>query len=1656
MQKTVIDFSTVLLLCIDLTTIATSQIVFQVAPASQAIVYGQDLLLNCSVVNLTSLGKEGLSIQWNLNQNLASQRTSIFPNGTLLVPSVTENDLGNYTCIVLDSRASVILESPPAVVFHAFIRMFEVNPTPVRAIEGETVSFDCITGQSAPDPEIFWERNGERFTGGDQHNATYGGYSFNSLIKQYTMKLLLQASTDLDGDFNCVARNPVLKIDVHSVKVLLQTEELQSAPYVLNDLFKSEIITPEGQPMVIACPINGKPQVFFTWYKDNELINGSQDFFLVLKNGSLFHPAIGENDNGSYFCKGSNTLGVVTSPNISVTVARIGLEFIEEPEDLYAMAGLPATLHCTPPISVPTANVTWYKDDTIMVPQTGKQSVQVVKTFEGSWNIVFQWIQKGNEGRYFCVAHNEHAIPPSRTSSVATVKVGGAPIFIQPPVGLTVMKGKLVQLMCYVQGDPFPEVIWLFDKRAINVSETIGFRDKNQQLWIGNINKGNEGTYTCQAVNRYGSIQTSVYVKVLVAPVVLLPVGNMTASVGDTAILPCVVYSFPSPTITWFKNSAEIAMAGRITMSNSSLYIASVRVEDSGTYSCHAANVAGSVESVGTLEVLAWPYFIEEPVSQDIILGKNVTLFCVANGYPKPDLVWKFNGSSLFPQNTFLSLDNKQLWLTEVAWSHVGKYSCIAQNVQGMAIATASISIIVPPQVVSINGIPLLYENENLMLKCIVTGIPFPIVNWLFNQKPFMQSFNGRQSNPEPTVLNVKFVTIADAGVYSCNVTNTAGSSQEDIIVYIISQPTPPVLNKIETLSATSVMLSWTMDQAVPQTPVDKVLMYYRRNIETSSSYQQQSLSPPSLQAIVDGLEPATEYVFMLKAINQAGSSAASNILAAKTFNSAPSIPRNFQILDVKSSNVTLGWELPQSTNGRVKKYQIDFQEETSFTYTSILLSSDNDPNTQFMVDGLSPYTLYTLRVRAATLDRDQSLWGNWSNTLDVKTLQAAPTGTPRDVTAQPLSPDTILVIWQAVLLQHQNGLIKRYTIRYWLLSNFSEAMGEVVIESPDLQTNISGLKPWSWYGVTVTAENDMGKGEPSEPVYVRTLPTAPTSPPANVSAIALSSSVILVKWQLPTVSHWNSDLSGFIIQYWNQTDSPPHVLTSIGVWDLTVNISGLTPYMSYTLRIAAFTYQVMNGTGPYCDNITVTMLQSVPGSVQNVTFKSTTTALMLSWTPPTMTNGIIMEYLIIYVLVDPAAATIPISVNQPVIFDHASEIFTNLDTMKKLFGESYSSLSFKIFEPLSGICDKLLSNSTFMDALQNMSDVNQSKFVLQNLSMTNSISDWMFANNIRLGQLCSDLRDAALKMESDTKGQFVLNVTTKVSWATLANLLPDHLYNVSIAAASGAGLGPFTFIQATTLPAVPTTPKSSSVEPVSTTQSIALAASPLAEKRDNVDQLRMAAVIGGSISGLVLLLFIMLIAICIFLRRKRHKSEEKGNVLSKEYTENGNSMYGQLDRPGTPTAANGTEPSSIHVEEKVFHTEENHNNKGTLPSFVMVKSGRLPRNDVYHTNGITSGVYTIGLDDPSPNTKSQTTSAIMEPSASDMESLTVSLALSDDTRQSQHEALTLKRKRKMRNIDAAAIAYSRNSNMFPGFIDDKSSLINSEVEIVYHERTAL
>ena len=97
--------------------------------------------------------------------------------------------------------------------------------------------------------------------------------------------------------------------------------------------------------------------------------------------------------------------------------------------------------------------------------------------------------------------------------------------------------------------------------------------------------------------------------------------------------------------------------------------------------------------------------------------------------------------------------------------------------------------------------------------------------------------------------------------------------------------------------------------------------------------------------------------------------------------------------------------------------------------------------------------------------------------------FQLGPDGAPQNVTGYNTSSTSIIVLWDEVPADKQNGIIKRYTITYQ--SQTENHNGNVSAGPDDRQKNITGLKKYVNYNITVFASTVKGDGPPSSPVLV-------------------------------------------------------------------------------------------------------------------------------------------------------------------------------------------------------------------------------------------------------------------------------------------------------------------------------------------------------------------------------------------------------------------------------------------------------------------------------------------------------------------------------------------------------------------------------------------
>ncbi|XP_064617043.1 cell adhesion molecule DSCAM-like [Liolophura sinensis] len=1612
-----------------LMTTVYAAIEFTASPQNTAVVVGQDVRLDCLAQDEAVTGT--LLYRWTFGGEPVRASASVFANHSLLVPRVQLSDLGLYTCNV-SSDNFLTSEGRSATVIEAYTEEFVSSPSSIKASPGENVILTCITGRAAPNPSAFWEKDGRQFLAGDQQNASYGDIDPLRLGKQFSLRLQLVVENSLTGVYRCVLENTLAGVVKRSEPAFLSLTVPDTTPSLVISP-PSLVFAPEGRPLSVDCVVEGNPVPRVRWLHNSvEVTNGER--VSVLVNGTLQFSSVALGDGGLYLCQGTNSMGSISSGYMTLQVPRLGLEFVQQPQDIHAIAGQTARLLCTPPNSIPPATVTWYKGSSPVVIRSGEFAVSVIFTLSGGQDLFFSNVQQEDADDYICVAINDRSVPQSRTSRVARLSVTGGAIFTEPPTGQELIKGELLTLRCLVKGNPSPVIRWYKDGAPLQLSDRTTVARGGQELYISGVIKTDEGTYLCNVITDFNNVSASAYVTVLVPPAILSKIGHVIANLGvmSEVTLPCLVSGDPVPEVTWLHDGVEIQESDQLRVVNNNLHLLEVTVMDSGNYTCKAKNTAGLKMDTGEMEVIVPPSFVVPPSSRMVTLGQGLTLRCEVTGVPQPTIYWTYNDTNPIPTRHLVPNDLSVITIETVTWTDLGKYTCHANNSAGEASSSAYLTIqsayfcaylficvLTPcvnwlvchdamlknfslnyqikysevshgtdfrefnssevniqfslPSVVRVRGENILPVLSDLYLTCETAGIPPPSVTWLFSSQEVVPSLDGRVSFPAVNSLLVRFAQENDSGTYSCVAKNEAGQDvmSEEVVFY--GPPIPPRLESVIPVSMSSLNVSWS---EVPQSPYADVTSYvlrYRESVSTDFVVYRDDIPSNSTYVELDGLKPASSYVVVMAAKNLAGEGTVSSALSATTFESAPSVPRYFEVISVGTYQVRLRWEIPKETRGQIRQYQVTFRQKTDQDFQTIVITSPSVPLQEFTLGSLRPHTTYMIQVRAATdLEREAVVWGNHTDFLEVTTLYAAPTGSPQNLTVISTNPRKMIVAWQPVPEEKVNGPITSYIVRYTSDSpSLINQSATVSVMSNDVVITES-VFPWRLYTVTISAVNEAGEGPVSKPVTFLTSAEAPSTFPQGITARSDSGETILVAWRVkmcfseiwwifyvnvhtcilymcfisehrllihdlqerisplkdcyaaivhsslvqPVPSEEsNSPISGYLVEYGVSGESLRSIVNITDGAVLETTIRDLLPYTTYEIRVAAYTTEVTPGQSPYSPAQTVRTREQAAGSIRNLTYTVTPDTISLTWLPPGVTNGVLVKYVIRY-------------------------------------------------QPLGN---------------------NQS-----------------------------------------TDPKVVSAIPSTIS-VTIANLQSDTDYQVNVTAENGAGEGETTSLVIKTALQVAASPD------VTEPASPALGSPSPTRKEDSSKNL--PAIVAGCLTGGLALLAIIGIIIYKCLKKRRHKNDERYYMskVEEDLDSIGDLQIKSSTRDPTPCAPSPSPPpsrphpcpvdappsgSQIQVQAVI----NNNNQSPTMPQSSRAKK--------------LSGIDNAGFVDSTLGTREG------------------SVRLSADQVYSQIDR-SRKKQYRMRTESAAAIAVERNRGI-QVLTGDKDSLINNEAEIVYDERTAL
>uniref|UniRef100_A0A669R084 Roundabout guidance receptor 2 n=1 Tax=Phasianus colchicus TaxID=9054 RepID=A0A669R084_PHACC len=311
-----------------------------------------------------------------------------------------------------------------------------------------------------------------------------------------------------------------------------------------------------------------------------------------------------KSDAGMYTCVGTNMVGERDSDPAELTVFERPT-FLRRPINQVVLEEEAVDFRCQVQ-GDPQPTVRWKKDDADL--PRGRYDIK------DDYTLRIKKAMSTDEGTYTCIAENR----VGKVEASATLTVRAPPQFVVRPRDQIVAQGRTVTFPCETKGNPQPAVFWqkegsqnlLFPNQPLQPNSRYSVSPTGD-LTITNIQRSDAGYYICQALTVAGSILAKAQLEVTDVltdrppPIILQGPINQTLAVDGTALLKCKATGDPLPVISWLKEG--FTFLGRDPRTSiqdqGTLQIKTLRLSDTGTYTCVATSSSGETSWSAVLDV---------------------------------------------------------------------------------------------------------------------------------------------------------------------------------------------------------------------------------------------------------------------------------------------------------------------------------------------------------------------------------------------------------------------------------------------------------------------------------------------------------------------------------------------------------------------------------------------------------------------------------------------------------------------------------------------------------------------------------------------------------------------------------------------------------------------------------------------------------------------------------------------------------------------------------------------------------------------------------------------------------------------------------------------------------------------------------------------
>ncbi|KAM5165253.1 usherin [Mantella aurantiaca] len=361
------------------------------------------------------------------------------------------------------------------------------------------------------------------------------------------------------------------------------------------------------------------------------------------------------------------------------------------------------------------------------------------------------------------------------------------------------------------------------------------------------------------------------------------------------------------------------------------------------------------------------------------------------------------------------------------------------------------------------------------------------------------------------------------------------------------------------------------------------------------------------------GLQPGTEYIYVIQAKNSKGS-CLSSPARIRTHPSSPSGMEPPRLQAVTAHEILATWQAPLQTNGEIINYTLYVHHPAEMKVTQYNFNNSfiSQTDHSFVIKDLKPYTQYEAKVEGCTI-----LGCAVSGWATGHTQEAAPNYQPSPLIDVQTNGHAPFLAWNGP--QYPNGKILIYEVYRRTLKDFQEVTPTVLVyNSSSLSFQDVTLLPFTEYEYKVWAVNSAGRTS-SPWTRCRTGPDAPEGLSTPIfHAVSATSAVANIT--PPTKAN------GIVTLYrlFSRNDKGMVTTLSEGTSNVLV-IYGLKPFSNYSVGVEACTCLACCSRGP----VALLATHSAPPSHQRpplITHRASR-AVSLRWSQPRSPNGIIQQY---------------------------------------------------------------------------------------------------------------------------------------------------------------------------------------------------------------------------------------------------------------------------------------------------------------------------------------------------------------------------------------------------------------------------------------------